>query len=305
MKRSTVCRDCGKSWDEVERSKKNTNYCKDCHNAKRRAEALGKKLLENPNYKPKDHSRCKECGKPWDMVEKRGQLLLCIPCFRKIDLVKKRQRYIPRPKTTHCKDCGKSWDEVEKFQGKLCRLCYYEYCKKLYAEKRARENKKYTPHGICEDCGLPAGGKKLLCNMCYDARQLGLPCRQKHYNRDRTRITAEKLRLTDPELLWVRNVYSSMQCRVRKKNLPCNVDRDYLYELAKKTKTCEVLRIPLVYGNRGKQYNSPSIDRTEPAKGYTKDNIVIISDQGNTWKSNMSVKDCEKVLAYLKKIEEA
>ena len=49
-------------------------------------------------------------------------------------------------------------------------------------------------------------------------------------------------------------------------------------------------------------YNSPSIDRIDPSKGYTKDNIHIISWRANLLKSNMTLEECEKLLYYFKNI---
>jgi hypothetical protein len=63
---------------------------------------------------------------------------------------------------------------------------------------------------------------------------------------------------------------------------------------------CPVLGIPLVVGDGSAKDNSPSIDRINPAGGYTKDNIRVISHRANTIKSNATIEEMEKVLAYIK-----
>lgn len=53
-------------------------------------------------------------------------------------------------------------------------------------------------------------------------------------------------------------------------------------------KICPLLGIPLNVDKRGKGAapDSPSIDRIDPSKGYTKDNIWVISHRANSLKSD-------------------
>lgn len=65
---------------------------------------------------------------------------------------------------------------------------------------------------------------------------------------------------------------------------------------------CPVLGIPLVFrrGQKGASPNSPSLDRFDGEKGYTKDNVVVISHRANTIKNNATMFEVERVLAYMK-----
>lgn len=65
---------------------------------------------------------------------------------------------------------------------------------------------------------------------------------------------------------------------------------------------CPVLGIPLFFADAGKDNkdHSPSIDRFDNSKGYTRDNIRVISFKANRLKSDGTVSDFEKVLAYLR-----
>lgn len=64
---------------------------------------------------------------------------------------------------------------------------------------------------------------------------------------------------------------------------------------------CPVLGIPIFRGKDGKSSdNSPSLDRIIPQKGYTKDNVRIISAKANRWKNEMTLDDALKIVAYLK-----
>lgn len=61
---------------------------------------------------------------------------------------------------------------------------------------------------------------------------------------------------------------------------------------------CPVLGMRLEPGN-GLSASSPSLDRFDPEKGYTKGNVRVISARANTLKSNATPDELRKVLAYL------
>ena len=66
---------------------------------------------------------------------------------------------------------------------------------------------------------------------------------------------------------------------------------------------CPVLGIPIRIGrnSRGFSDNSPSVDRINPSRGYTKDNICIISWRANRIKYNSTYEELQKVLAYMER----
>lgn len=84
-----------------------------------------------------------------------------------------------------------------------------------------------------------------------------------------------------------------------KNNVPYNITVDDLYPLPL---TCPVLGIPLNWTLEGKgsPNDCPSIDRLEPAKGYVKGNVRIISQKANRLKSNASMSELEAILNYMK-----
>lgn len=49
---------------------------------------------------------------------------------------------------------------------------------------------------------------------------------------------------------------------------------------------CPLLNVPFKLGTKGDYQFSPSIDRIDPMKGYTKDNIKVISTLANTMKNS-------------------
>lgn len=63
---------------------------------------------------------------------------------------------------------------------------------------------------------------------------------------------------------------------------------------------CPVLGIPLSKGKGKCSDRSPSIDRLNPLGGYSKNNIRVISHRANSIKRSATVKELERVIAYMK-----
>lgn len=67
--------------------------------------------------------------------------------------------------------------------------------------------------------------------------------------------------------------------------------------------SCPILNIPLKF-NKGKpQPNSVSFDRIDSTKGYTKDNIIIVSNRVNQLKANASLEEMRKIADYYEELE--
>ena len=96
-----------------------------------------------------------------------------------------------------------------------------------------------------------------ICNTCNTARVKCLSAEYKMYNR--------------------------AQQRSKKSGLEFTIERSDIQI----PKNCPILGIPLVShkGSAGGKNNSPSLDRIDSSKGYTKDNIMVVSHLGNMMKS--------------------
>jgi len=62
---------------------------------------------------------------------------------------------------------------------------------------------------------------------------------------------------------------------------------------------CPVLGIKLEPGTKRFQATSPSIDRLDPAKGYTADNITVMSFRANSLKGDATLEELQAVLRYM------
>lgn len=63
---------------------------------------------------------------------------------------------------------------------------------------------------------------------------------------------------------------------------------------------CPVLGIPIIRDARGRSDGSPTIDRIDSTRGYTKDNICVISNKANTIKNNGTIEDHLKIIEYMR-----
>lgn len=86
--------------------------------------------------------------------------------------------------------------------------------------------------------------------------------------------------------------------RAKLKNLPFDLTIDDLNI----PEICPLLNIPLTVALNKTTGNSPSLDRIDNKKGYTKDNILIISWRANRCKTDMSLTELFTLADNLKKL---
>lgn len=88
--------------------------------------------------------------------------------------------------------------------------------------------------------------------------------------------------------------------RARNKNRIHEITIDDIKSIYPIDNKCPIFGIDLVFGTAGFRENSPSIDRIDSSKGYTLDNIQIISWKANRIKSYATVEELELIVAYMK-----
>ena len=97
---------------------------------------------------------------------------------------------------------------------------------------------------------------------------------------------------------------SNSKIRAKAKKLPHNITSDDIREVWPKDNICPVLKKPFEMGFKSGKTKSmaPSLDKIIPSIGYTKGNIVVISDIVNRLKSDASLEDLKKIINfYIKK----
>jgi hypothetical protein len=97
------------------------------------------------------------------------------------------------------------------------------------------------------------------------------------------------------------SMYHNARRRADLNNLEFDISWQYLVSIM--PDVCPVLGLELDFehsgGIRGRNPNSPSLDRFDNNKGYTKENIRIISWRANSLKSDGSFDEFVKIVKYL------
>ena len=101
-------------------------------------------------------------------------------------------------------------------------------------------------------------------------------------------------RMSAPE---PKELFNKIKQSAKKRNIPFEMTVFDFY-LIDFPITCPVLNIPLKW-NRGKALdNSYSFDRIDSSKGYTLDNLEIISVKANRAKNNLTEEELKKFGLY-------
>lgn len=96
-------------------------------------------------------------------------------------------------------------------------------------------------------------------------------------------------------MTWQKRHLTQIRCRANKRGLAFDLEEsDLIYP-----NFCPVLGIPLNPAMGFGNPNSPSVDRIDNTKGYTKDNICIISNRANSIKRDANVEELKAIVAYM------
>ncbi len=136
------------------------------------------------------------------------------------------------------------------------------------------------------------------CDVTYQAkRRIENPQKQLDYQR-----TYQKNKRKDYNYRLQMLINASKQ-RAKNKNREHNITVEDIKEIYPLDGCCPIFGMKLEFNSAGFRENSPSIDRIDSTKGYTPNNIQIISWKANRIKGYATLKELEMLLAYLKQGE--
>ena len=135
----------------------------------------------------------------------------------------------------------------------------------------------------------------------YDLKNREHFCKLRRARRQNAKIVTSYEDITKN---WASHRRASLRISWKKrKNLdvPFTVTADDILSLVPKDLKCPVYKVPFVF-NTNSQWNM-SFDRIDNSKGYTKDNLVVVSLRVNTIKSVATVKEMYQVADFYYELE--
>jgi hypothetical protein len=167
---------------------------------------------------------------------------------------------------------------------KVCRTCLNELSLDGFTKNRRAKD---GLQDVCKHCDNLRQRKRRI-EKKEQIQQYGKEYRQKNFNNLDFRL---------------QGLLNASRARARLKNREHTLTKEDLFELYPVDGKCPIFGMKLEWNAKGFRENSPSIDRIDSNKGYTKDNVQIISWKANRIKGYASVEDLEILLAYLKQGE--
>ena len=146
-------------------------------------------------------------------------------------------------------------------------------------------------HRLCKKCTYLHS--KIYIKNNYDKYQK-IRAQYRINNRKNLAVKAQKIRRNNP----ARALLLAAKRRSKMKNLEFNLN----FEDIEIPEFCPVFNIPLYISDGGKTDNSPSLERIDNDKGYTKTNTIVVSWKANRMKNNSSIDDLNKLVAFYNKL---
>ena len=120
------------------------------------------------------------------------------------------------------------------------------------------------------------------------------PLGHRRYRTSEETASAKRRRQEDP----LRYQLNDIRRRCKKAGVPF----DLLVEDITVPERCPLLGIPLFRGGGVTSDNTPSVDRIDPSKGYTHDNVHVVSWRANRIKQNATLEELVLLTDNLREI---
>lgn len=164
---------------------------------------------------------------------------------------------------------------------KTCNRCKQE---KLFSEfslnKASKDGRQYH----CKTCDLEYQSRRRNENKEYFTKY------SREYQRSRRKDFDYRLQM----------LINASKQRAKLNDREHNINVEDIKAIYPVDGCCPIFGIKLEFNGAGFRDNSPSIDRIDSTKGYTRDNIQVISWKANRIKGAASLQDLEMLVAYLK-----
>lgn len=205
-----------------------------------------------------------------------------------------------------CGQCKKELDEIlfikDEIEYKVCNKC------RAYAKSYVEKQKIENPEKLKNQ--QKSSSKKYRESNLEKIREKDRLLKKEYrennpelFKKNRAvyiEANKEKLKSYDSNRMIERPEYflfSSARGRAQKYNREFSITEQDIKELLELTPICPLRKVKFQRGiNQTASPNSPSLDRIDSLKGYTKDNIQIISYRANLIKNTIDLDAFEKII---------
>lgn len=140
-------------------------------------------------------------------------------------------------------------------------------------------------------CKIGHEGIRLLSNkQCVECRKLEYEKNKKKYSKNRKTKHRQQPR---------KAMFKSARDRAKKFSLAFNIVESDI----KIPSVCPVLGIRLYIGDRTRTDNSPTLDRISNSRGYTKDNVIVVSWKANRIKNDATISELKRITRFYSNLE--
>jgi hypothetical protein len=174
--------------------------------------------------------------------------------------------------------------QIPKISTKCCNKCRKYLDTSLFSINAANKDKLSSK---CKECDKKYQEKQRSKNYDYKREY------SREYQRKRRKDFDYRIQM----------LINASKQRARQKGIEHTLTVGELKSIFPIDNVCPILGIDLVFSTTGFSDNSPSVDKIDPSKGYTLDNVQVISWRANRLKSDATVEELEKVVAFLKQGE--
>lgn len=187
-------------------------------------------------------------------------------------------------KSHKCNSCEESNpDNFYPPNKSKCKSCW----KKSQAERRLEA--KLNP---------PMIGERRTCVRCHTEKDAYHDFY--YHNKSWCKVCMGQRATEDYLKHYLDRILRSAKIRALEKGIPFSISKNNIHI----PEFCPVLGIKLeIGGGREQVDNSPSLDRLDNNKGYTPDNVRVISYRANRLKSDATAQELKAIVAYIEGTE--
>lgn len=154
-------------------------------------------------------------------------------------------------------------------------------------------DKRYASKGLCAMCYMKAY-RILDSTKTREASK-----RYYRLHKNKVLRAAKKYREARGSQFFLKNLLKSVKQRAVRRGLDFNLTVEKLVVPTH----CPVFGIQLELYRRGTRDSRPSIDRIDNTKGYTLDNVVIVSCRANRFKSDSTPEELRRLARFYSRLE--